>query len=291
MKFIYLLSLLAISQYTWAQQDSTGVNGPSINTADKLLQSSNGNKLSIGGYGEINFYQTIKDNTLNNAELDVQRFVLMLAYKFTDRTQIITEIEYEHVKEVFIEQAFVQHRFNDYLNLRAGLMLIPMGIVNEFHEPTTFNGVKRPNLDNKIIPTTWREIGIGFTGRIQSLAIKYQVYVTNGFKGYDGSAKFKGENGFRGGRQKGAESIMSSPTFSTKLDYYGISGLKLAAALYSGKSQSSMYDGIDKEDKNAIATADSTVVGINIIGLNGNYSIKGLQLRAQYIYTVQSNTT
>ena len=50
------------------------------------------------------------------------------------------------------------------LNLRGGLMLIPMGIVNEYHEPTTFNGVERPSLDSKIVPTTWREMGIGVSG-------------------------------------------------------------------------------------------------------------------------------
>lgn len=290
MKKIYIVILAFATHATWAQVDSTGVNGPSINTADRLLQKNSNSKLSIGGYGEVNFYQPVKDNTLSNAELDVQRFVMMMAYKFTNRTQIITEIEYEHVKEVFIEQAFVQHRFNDFLNLRAGLMLIPMGIINEFHEPVTFNGVKRPNLSNKIVPTTWREIGIGLTGRIQSATLKYQVYITNGFNGYDGNARFKGENGFRGGRQKGAESFMSSPVFSAKLDYYGLPGLKVGAAVYLGKSQSSLFNGIDKNDELALAQADSSVVGIQMFGLNAIYQYKGLRLRGEYILSKQSNT-
>lgn len=274
-----------------AQQDSilNPLSGPAINTADRLMQNTN-SKLSIGGYGEINFYQPIIENTTSNSELDVQRFVLMLGYKFTDRAQIITEIEYEHVSEVYIEQAFFHYRFNDYINFRAGLMLIPMGIVNEFHEPTTFNGVIRPHLDKYIIPTTWREIGAGFTGRFQSASLKYQVYVTNGFNGYDGTAHITGKSGLRGGRQKGLESYMSSPTFSAKVDYYGIKGLKLGLATYLGKSQSNVYDGIDKNDDYLIAQADSTVVGIRMYGLNGTYSLKGLQLRGQYVLTSLSNT-
>lgn len=292
MKYLYLVTLFLAAQIAVAQQDSTLVepNAPSINTADKLLQNTSGKNLSIGGYGEINFYKPIKDNTITNGTLDVQRFVMMLGYKFSDRAQVIAEIEYEHVKEVFVEQAFFQYRVNDYLNIRAGLMLIPMGLVNEFHEPTTFNGVTRPHLDKYIIPTTWREIGAGVTGRIQSASLKYQVYITNGFNGYDGSAKFNGKNGLRGGRQKGAKSFMSSPTFSTKFDYYGIPKLKLGAAAYIGNSQSTAYNGIDASDQNMIAAADSTVVGIKMIGLNAIYTVKGLQLRGQYVYTSLSNT-
>lgn len=292
MKLFYTLSLLLIMQVAIAQQDSTLVepNTPSINTADRLLQNNSGNKLSIGGYGEVNFYKPFIENTISNSTLDVQRFVLMLGYKFSDRAQIIAEIEYEHVKEVYMEQAFFQYRINDYINLRGGLMLIPMGLVNEFHEPTTFNGVIRPHLDKYIVPTTWREIGAGVTGRIQSVSLKYQVYITNGFNGYDGSAKFNGKNGLRGGRQKGAKSFMSSPTYSTKLDYYGIPRLKLGAAAYIGNSQSTAYNGIDENDQNMIAAADSTVVGINMIGLNAIYTIKGFQLRGQYVHTSISNS-
>lgn len=292
MKYLYLVTFALLTQVVIAQQDSTLTepNTPSINTADRLLQNTSGKNLSIGGYGEVNFYKPFVDNTITNGTLDVQRFVLMLGYKFSDRAQVIAEIEYEHVKEVFVEQAFFQYRVNDYLNIRAGLMLIPMGLVNEFHEPTTFNGVIRPHLDKYIVPSTWREIGAGITGRIQSASLKYQLYVTNGFNGYDGTANFSGKNGLRGGRQKGAKSFMSSPTFSTKLDYYGIPKLKLGAAAYIGNSQSSAYDGINDGDQNLLDFADSTVVGIKMIGINAIYTIKGIQLRGQYVYTAISNT-
>ena len=72
-----------------------------------------------------------------------------------------------------------------------------MGIVNEYHEPTTFNGVERPNLDSKIVPTTWRELGAGFTGKFSDYSLKYQLYLTNGFLSYNGTGILRGVDGYR----------------------------------------------------------------------------------------------
>lgn len=259
-----------------------------LNTAQRMLEDEN--KLSIGGYAQIDYNQPINSDLKQNGKLDVHRLVMLFGYKFNSKTSFITEIEYEHVKEVYVEQAFLNYRINDFINLRSGLLLIPMGIINEYHEPTTYNGVERPNLDSKIVPTTWREIGIGFAGNLTGLNVKYQVYLVNGFNGYDGNAKFSGANGLRSGRQKGAESFMSAPNLSTKIDYFGISGLKIGLAGYFGKSQSTMYNGLDKDDNLALASADSSVVGISMIGLDAGYNISGLSLRAQINYISLSNT-
>ncbi|NJW55099.1 porin, partial [Salinimicrobium oceani] len=137
----------------------------------------------LGAYGEITYNQPEGDN----GELDVQRLVMLLGYQFTDEVQFFTEIEFEHVEEVYVEQAFVNYNFARNINFRAGLMLVPMGIINEYHEPTTFNGVERPAIAGSIIPTTWREIGLGLTGRINSANLTYQAYVFNGFKSTDAS--------------------------------------------------------------------------------------------------------
>jgi len=102
--------------------------------------------LTIGGYGEV----TYNNYDSGPSELDVQRLVMLFAYKFDDRVSFITEVEYEHVKEVYIEQAWLNYALTDNTNLRAGLLLVPMGIVNEYHEPTTFNGVERPTLITKL---------------------------------------------------------------------------------------------------------------------------------------------
>lgn len=257
------------------------------NIADNLLKSNS--KLTIGGYGEVHFNQPLNSETRMNGELDVHRMVMLFGYQFSDRTQFVTELEFEHVSELYVEQLFIQHKLNKLINFRAGLLLIPMGIINEYHEPTTFNGVERPLIDGKISPTTWREIGFGLTGNIHPASLKYQAYIVNGFNGFDTSSKFNGKNGLRSGRQKGAYSFMSAANFSGKIEYYGIHGLNVGLSGYFGNSQSKLYNGISKDDNISMAKADSSVVGISMIGLDARYSVKGLQLRGQFYSVALSN--
>jgi hypothetical protein len=264
------------------------VNPDNQNIADN--PSTLGNKLTIGGYGEVHYHQLFSSDSRQNGELDVHRVVMLFGYQFSDRTQFVTELEFEHVSEIAVEQAFLQHRISKSINFKAGLLLIPMGIINEYHEPTTFNGVDRPLIDQKISPTTWREIGLGFSGNIQPASLKYQVYLVNGFNGYDGTAKLNGQNGLRNGRQDGAESYISSPNFTAKIEYYGIRGLNLGLSGYFGDTQSKLYNGIAKDNQAALARADSSVVDVSMLGLDARYSLKGLLLRGQLYRVGLSNT-
>ncbi|MBW6535075.1 MAG: hypothetical protein K0B11_08700 [Mariniphaga sp.] len=258
-----------------------------FNVAERLLHTD-GN-LKIGGYGGVHYNQPVDAEIRQNGKMDVHRFIMLLGYSFSNNTQFITEIEFEHVKEVYIEQAFLQHKINNYINFRAGLMLTPMGITNEYHEPNLFRGVERPLIDNYITPTTWREIGAGFMGYILPASLKYQAYLMNGFLSYDGSPKLSG-SGLRNSRQKGAESIFSSPNFAGKVEYFGIRGLNLGASVYAGNTQSTLYNGVNKNDQAALAKADSSVVGMAMFGLDARYSVKGWKLKGQYYYTNLSNT-
>ncbi|MGI9545742.1 MAG: hypothetical protein ACR2MM_00790 [Flavobacteriaceae bacterium] len=253
-----------------------------LNAAQRLLSGNYASAVTVGVYGEI-LYNQPEDA---NGELDVQRLVLLFGYRFNDKTQFITEIEVEHVEEVFVEQAFVNYNVAPNVNLRGGLMLVPMGIVNEFHEPTTFNGSERPAVDNVIVPTTWREIGLGVFGRFNSISLGYQAYVFNGFKSteLDGEGGvlglLKGSNGLRGGRQKGIKSTINSPTFSTKLDYYGIPGLRLGLAGYFGRTQpDDDTDGLDGAD-----------IGVTMIGLDARYAYKRFTARGQFVNASLSDT-
>jgi len=253
-----------------------------------LLQSNK--KFSIGGYAQIDYNQVFGNSKYHNGTLDVHRLVILMAYNFNNRLKFITEIEYEHVKEVYIEQAFVQYKLNNLINIRAGLLLIPMGIINEYHEPPSFNGVERPYIDNYIAPTTWRELGFGISGNHISSSLKYQLYIVNGFNGYDGSPNLNGKYGLRKGRQKGAASYISSPNYTAKLEYYGIRGLNIGLSGYYGNSQSSLYDEIAKEDLSAISKADSSIVTISMLGMDARYNFKGFQLRGQIYISSISNT-
>ena len=253
-----------------------------LNAAQRLLSGTYASAVTMGAYGEMLYNQPEGDN----GELDVQRLVLLMGYRFNDKTQFVTEIEMEHVEEIFVEQAFVNYNVANNVNLRGGLMLVPMGIVNEFHEPTTFNGTERPAMDNAIVPTTWRELGIGVSGRFNDISLGYQAYVFNGFKsteadGEGGVSGFlKGSNGLRGGRQKGIKSTVDSPTLSTKLDYYGIPGLRLGLSSYFGKTQAA----------DDIETIDGANIGISMIGLDARYAYDRFTARGQFIHASLSDT-
>ena len=288
MKTLFLSLIIVIAGYAASAQETNDTQNVYKNIADNLLV--NDNKLVIGGYGEAHFNQTLDGSVRNNGKLDVHRIVMLLGYNFNEKTQFVTELEFEHVSEVYVEQAFLQHKINNALSFRGGLMLVPMGIINEYHEPTTFNGVERPLIDNVIAPTTWREIGFGITGNILPASLKYQAYVLTGFNGYDGAAKITGKDGFRKGRQKGAESYISSPNLAGKIEYYGIRGLNLGLSGYFGNTQSTLYNGVDKTNDAAMAKADSSVVGLSMVGLDARYSINGLQLTGQLYYAGISNS-
>ncbi len=253
-----------------------------LNAAQRLLSGNYASTVTVGAYGEILYNQPEGDN----GELDVQRLVLLFGYRFNEQVQFITEIEVEHVEEVFVEQAFVNYNVAPNVNLRGGLMLVPMGIINEFHEPTTFNGTERPAVDNVIVPTTWREIGLGVTGRFNSISLGYQAYVFNGFKSTEADGEggvtglLRGSNGLRGGRQKAIRSTINSPTFSTKFDYYGIPGLRLGLSGYFGRTQ--------PEDE--VDELDGADIGITMIGLDARYAYKRFTARGQFVNASLSDT-
>jgi len=254
------------------------------NAAQRILSGNGGKAVTIGGYGEMLYNQPEGDN----GTLDVQRLVLLAGYNFDDKIQFVTEIEFEHVSEVYVEQAFVNYNVANNVNLRGGLMLVPMGIVNEFHEPTTFNGTNRPAIDKSIIPTTWRELGIGVSGKFNSMSLGYQAYIFNGFKSVksDGngvvtSGLLGGSNGLRGGRQKGIESTVNTPNLSLKFDYYGLAGLRLGLAGYFGKTQAP--DDVDK--------IDGADVGMAMVGFDARYAYKKFMARGQYIVADLSGTS
>ena len=275
-----LMSLFALAQTT--PQDSITFNPQKqLNAAQRILSGNYGKSVIVGAYGETTYNQPEGDN----GELDVQRLVLLFGYKFNDKTQFVTEVELEHVEEVFVEQAFVNYAVGNNISLRGGLMLVPMGIVNEYHEPTTFNGVERPAVDNVIVPTTWREIGIGVTGRLPEASVTYQAYIFNGFKSTvleDGTVTgfLKGSNGLRGGRQKAIKSTVDSPTFSTKVEYYGLPGLRLGLSGYFGKTQAT----------DEVENIDGANIGVSMLGFDARYAYKRFAARGQFIYASLSDT-
>lgn len=277
--FTFSLSLMAQSL-----MDTT------IISSTKKIFAGNTGQFSFGSYGEAHYNAPVESGKFRNGTADLHRVILFMGYKFTEKLQFFSEIEFEHAKEVFVEQAFISYKFNSAFNLKTGVILIPMGYVNEFHEPTLFNGVERPVVDKVVIPTTWRELGLGFHGLVKAANIKYQLYVVNGFKGYDGSAKFSGSEGLRSARQKASKTTVKTPSLTGKVTFYGINGLHVGLAGYYGKSETSLYDNLDTDDTDGVANADSTILGISMAAINIEYRIKNIKFRGEGIITSFSNT-
>ena len=266
---------ILMSSFVFAQtvsQDTTATNNQQRNAAQNILNGNGSNGITVGGYAEVDYNQPEGAN----GTMDVHRLVMLLGYKFSDKVQFVTEIEYEHVKEVYVEQAFLNYSVSDNLNVRGGLMLVPMGIVNEYHEPTTFNGVERPSMDKSIVPTTWREMGVGVTGKFDEANLRYQAYIFNGFVSVNGTKVLGGSNGLRNGRQKGAESTINKPNLSAKVDYYGVQGLRLGLSGYFGRTQAT-------DDVQATDGAD---VALSMFGFDARYINKRFSARGQYIHAL-----
>lgn len=211
--------------------------GPAASKVYKVGQG-----VSLGGYGEIlyeNFSGEREDGSPSAARdrIDALRAILYVGYKFNDRLLFNSEIEIEHADEIYLEFAYVDYLLNDHVGLRTGLLLAPMGLVNELHEPPTFLGTKRSVTESVIIPTTWRENGIGLFGGVGDFA--WRAYVMNGLDG----AGFSGA-GLRGGRQKGARALAEDFGVAGRVDYQGVLGLLVGGSVYYGQSgQNAEVDG------------------------------------------------
>ncbi len=182
--------------------------------------------LSIGGYGEALF----QSQAGSPDEFDLLRAVLYFGYHFDDHWVFNSELEFEHAgEETGVEFAYLDWLGSDALNARAGLVLLPMGFLNELHEPTTFLGATRPETERRILPTTWREGGVGLFG--DAGPISYRTYVLNGF-----DATGFSDAGLRGGRQNGSEALAEDLAFVGRVDWTDTPGLLVGGSLYRGDS-------------------------------------------------------
>ncbi len=185
-------------------------------------------RTSIGGYGELHLNQG------DTEQIDFHRFVLFFNHSFSDRIKLFTELELEHSLagdgkpgEVELEQAYVEFLLDNDWSIRAGQYLLPLGILNEVHEPETFYGVERNNVEKNIIPTTWWEGGVLVSKNYDSgfgfdLGVHSGLAVTTDLTS---SSAFR----IRSGRQKVAEADASDYAASFRARYSGVPGLSLTA--------------------------------------------------------------
>lgn len=210
-------------------------------------------KTTIGGYGEIHYNNlSAKDPARDLDRVDLHRFVLFFGHEFNDRTRFYSEFEVEHALvadsggdtpgEVEIEQAFIEFDLRQDLYAKAGVFLLPVGILNETHEPTTFYGVERNDVENIIVPSTWWEAGVGMNGRWGS-GWNWDLALTSGLQmPTTGGSAFR----VRSGRQKVAEAVASDGAVIGRLRYLGIPGLQAALSVqYQFDPSQESGDGLD----------------------------------------------
>jgi len=244
---------------------------------------------TLGGYGELHYNDiTYDENGEQKAgKLDFHRFILYAGYNFNDWITFRSELELEHTLveggeggEVALEQAYIDMRLKREFGIRGGIMLVPVGLVNPIHEPPTFNGVERPNVEKYIIPSTWREAGVGIYGNTRS-GLSYKLYAMAGLN----PSGITGDEGIRDGRQKAFESTTGNFALTGRLDYNVNLNLKVGAS-YFFSTLTHIKDANDTWRK--ISALDGS--NINLIEGHIQYQKNRFEARALAVYSVLSDS-
>ncbi|HBY88756.1 MAG TPA: porin [Colwellia sp.] len=225
---------------------------------------------TIGGYGELH-YNNYEDQ---DAKIDFHRFVLFFGHEFSDSVRFFSEFELEHSLsgdgkpgEVELEQAYVEVDINEKTSSKVGLFLIPVGIINETHEPPTFYGVERNGVEKNIIPATWWEAGLSFNYKPAG-GVSLDGAVTSGLEVGD---DFK----IRNGRQKVAKATAENLAYTGRIKYTAITGLELAATV---QYQTDITQGGNNFDA-PIDTADATLLEAHAIYQVNDFTVRALYAR------------
>lgn len=248
--------------------------------ASKVYGNERG--VSIGGYGEVIYSNPIDDQGTNVARADAIRLITYLGYKFNENIVFNSEVEIEHgfvggstpsagSGEVAVEFANIDFHWKPELNFRAGMVLMPVGFVNEIHEPPYYFGVLRPETETRLLPSTWRELGAGVFGNLGE-TLEYRAYVTTGF-----NANGFGSDGFRGGRQRGNRAIAEDTAFVLRADWSPdlLPGFDVGGSAY--------YGGVDQE---IAGLPDSNLL---ILEGHAQYRVGPFHSRLLVAYTDLSN--
>jgi hypothetical protein len=204
-----------------------------------------------------------------------------VGYKFNDRVLFNSEIEFEHATtgegaeergEVSVEFAYVDATLTPKVGIRGGLLLVPMGFINELHEPTVFLGARRPDVERVLIPTTWRENGAGLFGEIGP--VSYRAYLINGFDAAGLRAEGFSAAGLRDGRQGGSAALAEDFALVGRVDWHATPGLTFGASGYAGDS-----------GQGAVAPTSGQTIDARtrILDARAEWRWRGLEARALWV--------
>ena len=306
----YLIALLPISIYA---QESAG---------DSVMQHAGGKRLTVGGYGEINYSRNFYSdhvsrysqpeehkNDPSHGRVDIPHAVIYLGYDFGRGWTFGTEIEFEHGGnglayekedeeggeweqevekggEVELEQFWLQKSFSKALNLRIGHIVVPVGLNNAHHEPLSYFTVYRPEGENTIMPSTWHQTGLSLWGRYGDF--RYEAQLLAGLNA-DG---FTNVNWIKNGNKSPLEfDVANKYGVALRVDNYTVKGLRLGLSGYYGHSIGNSYPnnaaGVDAEYKGQvlIGAIDLTYKGYNwIVRGQADYGYLGDAAQLKYVY-------
>lgn len=204
--------------------------------------ASLGPQTVVTGYGEVNYNRPRRDPS--QAQADVRRAVIGIQHRFDERTRLVTELEWEHAVtsaddagESEVEQLYIEREFSNGLRAKAGLFLIPAGLLNTSHEPTAYYGVERNFVETAIIPTTWREAGVGLSSTLDN-GLTWDVGLTTGFDltKWDAASSEGRESPLGSIHQEGQLAKSRDLSVHAALNWRGLPGLLLGGSVFSGKA-------------------------------------------------------
>ncbi len=231
---------------------------------------------AISGYGEAKVNYDLRSKTAN---ANLTRNVIFLGHKFSNSVYFFSELELENAKvatgtkgEIAMEQFFLKFSINPSNYITTGLFTPRIGLCNENHLPTTFNGNDRPFIEQKVIPSTWREMGISYYGSSQKIrGLNYSAAIFNGLN----SKNFAFGSGIRKGRMSGSNASASNLAVSGALLYY-IGNFRLQYSTYYGGSAG--MDVIEADSMGLTNGMFSTPVSLNEV--NARFSNKLFECKA-----------
>lgn len=257
-----------------AEKNQPPTSTPPASEGSYLKKVWDGTK--IGGYGELDYiFRRENGNGKGGNTFDPHRFVLYVNSELADWITLNTELEWEHGGdssqkngEIAVEQAFLDFKLVRSVNVKAGIMLVPLGAINLYHEPTNFNSTERPELDRFLIPSTWREMGAGIHGSLGN-RVDYQLLVMNGLDG----TKFSAADGIRKGRQDIDADNNRNKSITGRLEIRPLTNLYTNLSFYTA---------------NSAPSGKSTAYTV-IAAFDGKYSIGDFDIAGEYVHIYQDN--
>lgn len=281
--YLFSLGLLIFSLHLQAQSDSVS-NDPITTVQDAVYNrpfiGKSQNKIALGGYVEMNTNYAIEDGISDGFNMEMRRFNLFVFSQISDNLRFISELEFEHgTQEIALETAQLDLMVNPNLNVRAGIILVPIGGFNQNHDSPQWDFIDRPLVSEHLIPSTLSDVGFGINGKFypnRNLVFTYDAYLSNGLTenillsganrtyipGGKSPAMFGGDNN-------------GSPMFSGKAAVRNRKFGEIGFSFLAGNYNVYQLDGETVDEER----------GLGILAMDYSFQLKKLQIKGEWAWS------